>query len=317
MFDRHALVGLAVQQQDRDRHLIGAEAGGDGVQIGRALGPVAAQRLAVEELRIVFLDAGKVRYAGIGDGAAIERAVALGGAERGIAAIGGAGDADALGIGDALLRQKGDRVVEVVLHLETPFAFARLDEGGAIAGRAAVIGLDDGIALFGEILDPPVPAFAVARDRAAVGQDDQRQVFRIRAMAGERQDRLDRRAVARGIMDGLDRRQAAPGERVVLEGVALHAVAAEIPVIERAGLRRAADLDQHLRTAGAARDDARAAIADRGVGGGLDPLQGRVEPDDMVERVGDADPQRVVAVAVLDDAVDVVAGVVVHLLAER
>ncbi|PAV92784.1 hypothetical protein WR25_25107 [Diploscapter pachys] len=136
-------------------------------------------------------------------------------------------------------------------------------------------------------------------------------------MAGERQDRLDRRAVARGVMDGLDRRQAAPGERVVLEGVALHAVAAEIPVIERAGLRGAADLDQHLRTAGAARDDARAAIADRGVGGGLDPLQGGIEPDDMVERVGDADPQHVVAVAVFDHAVDVVAGVVIHLLAER
>ena len=65
-----------------------------------------------------------------------------------------------------------DPVLEIVDHAAAVLAVAALDEVAAIAGRAAEIGLEHGIAAAGEELDPGIEGPAVAERtgrRAASG----------------------------------------------------------------------------------------------------------------------------------------------------
>src|SRR5690349_22906598 len=87
----------------------------------------------------------------LGDpGEARRAAIALGIADhapqRGVAAVARADQAYPVRIDEALRRGPVDRVVEVVLHAPADLALAKLDECLAEAARAAVVGLQHGVA---------------------------------------------------------------------------------------------------------------------------------------------------------------------------
>src|SRR5205085_23840 len=99
-----------------------------------------------EVARVVAQHRAKIGRSGEADRAAVALRAAHRAPERRIAAIGGAHDADPPGVGDALLHQPIDAVVDIVDHASTPLAVAALGELAAITGRAAEIGLQHRIA---------------------------------------------------------------------------------------------------------------------------------------------------------------------------
>ena len=99
-------------------------------------------------------------------------------------------------------------VLDVVDHAAAELAVAALDEIAAIAGRAAEIRLEHGIAAAGEELHLRVEDPAVAQERPAVRQDDQRQVPRSVPPARQRQIAVDDEAVAAAVADRPDRGEA-------------------------------------------------------------------------------------------------------------
>ena len=127
--------------------------------------------------------------------------------ERGVAAVRAAHDADAVGVGDALLDEPLRAVGQVVLHgARAPLAVARVEVVFAVARRAAEVGLQHGVAAVGEKLRVGVVAPAVARPRPAVDQQDGRQVLAARA-DGQREVGGDLASVAGGVADGPHRRE--------------------------------------------------------------------------------------------------------------
>jgi hypothetical protein len=66
---------------------------------------------------------------------------------------------------------------DVVLHQVAPLLVAGVEELLAVAGGAAEVGLQDGVAAVGEELRHGVVAPGVARPRAAVRHDDDGRFF--------------------------------------------------------------------------------------------------------------------------------------------
>ncbi|AEK60531.1 hypothetical protein CFU_0697 [Collimonas fungivorans Ter331] len=122
--------------------------------------------------------------------------------QRRIPAVGAAVDRYPLGIGDALLDQPLHAIGDVVLHGLAPLLERRFPELAAVAGRAAVVHLQHGIAAVGQQLHFRVVAPDVAHPRAAVRIDDHRQVLRIFAER-QRQVAVDHQAVARLVLHRL------------------------------------------------------------------------------------------------------------------
>ena len=116
--------------------------------------------------------------------------------ERGVAAVTAAVDGDSLWIGDALLDQPLHAVGDVVLHLVAPLLESCLPELSPVAGRAAEIHLQHGVAAIGQELDLRIVAPAVARPRAAVRVNHHWQILRLPSRR-EREVAVDREAVAR------------------------------------------------------------------------------------------------------------------------
>ena len=133
------------------------------------------------------------------------------GLERGIAAIGPAEDRELGGIGDALLVEPAPGI-EYIAHRDLPGmeAVAR-EEVAAIAGRAAILGLEYSEALMREILHEPVEAPFVALRRPAVRHHQRRQML---AVAPGRQRQISRyhRPVGGGIAHRLDASERHLGE---------------------------------------------------------------------------------------------------------
>ncbi|KAG1451173.1 hypothetical protein G6F57_016235 [Rhizopus arrhizus] len=120
--------------------------------------------------------------------------------QGGVAAVAGAVDADALGVGDAFLDQPLDAVCDVVLHFQAPLPEAGFPKGAAVAGRTAEVHLQHAEAAVGQELRFGVVTPAVACPRAAVRVHDARQVLGI-APGGQRQVAVDGQAVAALIAD--------------------------------------------------------------------------------------------------------------------
>ena len=152
-------------------------------------------------------------------------------------------DADPARIDDAFAGQPVDAVVDIVDHAAAQLAVAALDEAAAIAGRAAEIGLQHGIAAAGEELDLGIEGPAVAQERAAMRQHDQRQA--ALAAAG-RQGQIGRNgeAVAAAVADRPDRREAVGRSAGVGAGEDLHAPRRLVEDIIGAGIVGRAREDQ-------------------------------------------------------------------------
>ncbi len=93
---------------------------------------------------------------------------------------------------------------EVVLHEVAPLPVARVQELLAEARRAAEVRLEDGVAAVREELRVVAEAPARARPRAAVREDDRREVLRGNALR-KREVRRDLEAVGRRVADRLHR----------------------------------------------------------------------------------------------------------------
>ena len=103
---------------------------------------------------------------------------------------------------------------DVVLHGEAPLAKAALPELTAIAGRAAEIHLQHGIAAIGEELHLGVEAPAVARPGAAVRVDDHGQLVLARLVSErQRQIAVNRQAIAAGVLHRLHVGHVGLGDR--------------------------------------------------------------------------------------------------------
>ena len=122
--------------------------------------------------------------------------------QRRVAAVGAAHDADALGIGDALGHQVLHAPGDVVLHLVAPLLVAGVQELLAVAGRAAEVRLQHGVAAVGQELREVVEAPGVARPRPAVRQHDERQVLRRHALR-QREEGRDLQPVRGRVADRL------------------------------------------------------------------------------------------------------------------
>ncbi len=95
--------------------------------------------------------------------------------EGGVAAVGAAHDRDLLRVGDPLLHEVLHAPREVVLHQVAPLVVPGVEELLAVAGGAAEVGGEDGVAAVREELRVVVEAPAVAGPRAAVREDDERE----------------------------------------------------------------------------------------------------------------------------------------------
>lgn len=122
--------------------------------------------------------------------------------QRGVAAVAGAIDADALRISDAFLDQPVDAVGDVVLHRPAPLAERRFPELAAEAGGAAGVGLEHGVAAVDQKLHLGIEAPGVASPRPAVRVHDHGQVL---GRAAERQGQIaiDGQAIARRVLHRL------------------------------------------------------------------------------------------------------------------
>ena len=159
----------------------------------------------------------------------------------GVAAIGPAGHADAVGIGHARFDQRAlgvDQIGEFGIGVA---ALVLLGEGGAIAGRAAIIGLEHGIALARRDLARPAviggPAVRIMRFGAAMDIHDQR-----RAASGDAADRFDQHAfdflpVAGGEGESALRAEADIGQPRIVRGPPGEAIAFELEQLARMGRR--------------------------------------------------------------------------------
>ena len=153
--------------------------------------------------------------------------------QRGVAAVAGAVDADALGIGDALLDQPGHAIADVVLHLQAPLAEAGFPEAAAIAGRAPEVHLQHAETPVRQELHFGVVAPAVARPGTAVRIDDACQVLRI-AASRQRQVAVDGEAVAALVADRLHARHAGLRQRRVQVGQLAQCVRGGVVQVSRA-----------------------------------------------------------------------------------
>ena len=126
--------------------------------------------------------------------------------QRGIATVGAAEDRDTIAVRVALLDRPVHGVDEVVVHLARELTDGGLHERLAEAGRSAEVDLQHRITAVGEQLGFGVEAPAVARPRAAVDEQHQRQPFRLDPDR-QREIRMQVEAVARGDRDRCHRCQ--------------------------------------------------------------------------------------------------------------
>ena len=135
-------------------------------RVAHALGKDLADRLPVGRDRFEQRD--QVRRADDGDARGVEVGREGDAGQGRVAAVGAAHDADALRVGDAFRDQMLHAPGEVVLHLLAPLVVAGVEELLAVAGRAAEVRLQDGVAAVGEELREPSVAPGVAPPGAAV-----------------------------------------------------------------------------------------------------------------------------------------------------
>ena len=209
MLGRHPPVFHAVGHQDRGSHLV------DIVLDGAALDPVpvllpVGDHHGVDGVvdllreRVFLEDQVDVGDADVVDAAPVQFRREAQAGHRRVAAVAGAVDADAPGIDNALGDEVFHAVGDVVLHLAAPLAVTGGAQPGAVAGRAAEVRLEHGVAAVGQKLHLLVPAPVVAGGRPAVRMDDKREVFAIAAI-GDGQEPVDDQPVAGGVLDGLHR----------------------------------------------------------------------------------------------------------------
>ncbi|MNX22226.1 hypothetical protein D3C86_522050 [compost metagenome] len=156
--------------------------------------------------------------------------------QRGVTAVAGAIDADALGVGDALPHQPLHAVRDVVLHLQAPLPEAGLPEVAAVAGGSAEVHLQHAESSVGQELHLGVVAPAVACPRAAVRVHDAGQVFGV-AAGGQGQVAVYGPAVAALITDGPHPRHVGFGNGRIQIGQLGQRVGGG--VVDVAGTRRA------------------------------------------------------------------------------
>ena len=122
--------------------------------------------------------------------------------ERRIAAVTGAINSDSFRVGNALGNQPLHAVGDVVLHAQAPLAKAGFPELATIAGGAAKVDLQHGIAAIGEKLHLGVVAPAVTRPGATMRVDDDGQIFCLSAH-WQGQIAVNFQPVVAGVFDGL------------------------------------------------------------------------------------------------------------------
>jgi hypothetical protein len=210
--------------------------------------------------------------------------------ERGIAAVRPAEDADALAVDPSLVDHVRHRVEQVVVHRAGPLLVARVEEGLAIAGRAAVVDLHADVAAVREPLREIAVAPGVAHPRPAVHEEHRRQV-RARHVDREGDVAVHRQAVPGGERERLHRR-----ERVTVESCVVNEQEVGVagrPVVDGVAHGAVARRDRHDPTpvAPLGAVDLELAVPE--------PLQSLdvardlvVEDDDLLARLGEDDGLR-------------------------
>jgi hypothetical protein len=206
---RHALVGAAVGQQQRLLDLGRPQQRRGGLQLFGVRDLVADQRRHAVLFPAVRQVGGEVPVAvvqqvDVGDADPVDAApIQLGvvdqAHQRGVAAVAGAGDAHALGVGVTLGDSPARAVGDVVLHLQAPLLPAGAEMPRTEAGAAAVFRLQHSVAARGQELHLRIPApGGAAHVRTAVHQHHHRQI--LAAALRQRQPGRDVEAVARLVM---------------------------------------------------------------------------------------------------------------------
>ncbi|GBC80776.1 hypothetical protein HRbin09_02023 [bacterium HR09] len=129
----------------------------------------------------------------------------------GVAAVGTAHDAHPFGIGNALFHQVFHTPGDVVLHFFAPLLVAGVQKRLAVAGGAAEVGLQHGVAAVGQKLRHAGVSPEIPRPGSPMGHHHQRQVFGGDAL-GQGEVGGDFQPVGRAVADGLHRGQVLPGE---------------------------------------------------------------------------------------------------------
>src|SRR5205814_10185474 len=101
--------------------------------------------------------------------------------QRAIPAVGTAHNSNFLRIGYSLVYRPIHSVNQIVMHLESPLFIAGVEELLPVAGRAAKIGLENGIAAVGQPLGKTVEAPLSSRPAAARSEQRHRQNFGVKS----------------------------------------------------------------------------------------------------------------------------------------
>ena len=203
---RHAAVDAAVGQQQRRLDACRLLDRRGRLQLRRVLDLVADQvghavllplRSHVRgEAPVAVVEQVDVGNAHPADAALVQVGVVHQPHQGGVAAVAGAGDADALRIGVAMRHGPAGAVGDVVLHLQAPLLPAGAEVLVAIAGAAAEVRLQHRIAARSQELGFRVPAPVVAMHvRPAMHQHHQRRILRAACRQGQQRGNLH--AVAR------------------------------------------------------------------------------------------------------------------------
>ncbi len=309
--DRHDRVVDAVQQQDRRADVLrqpGRRPLGHLRVVHRAdvLGPVGerVRVLATHHLRVTE-HRREVRDTVDADGARVEVRRQRRARQRREAAVARADDADAPWIHQAARDQRLHAVGDVVLHQAAPLAIAGEPVRLAVAGRAAELRLQHDVAARREELHEPVELVGIVGLGPAVRQHDQRQVL-LAGARRQRQERGNRRTVARRVRPRLDSPECHVGERRVRLADDVGGPLRQVDEVVDGRVRRARDVGEHaLRVARAAADldlPARERARDPAVQRfGL-----RIEPDDPPLGPADRRADGAAVVGVADHPVHVV-----------
>ena len=183
---------------------------------------------------------------------------------------------------------------------------ALLRKGGAEAGGAAEVRLDDGIAPLRQRLRPIVPALVVAREGPAVRHHHHRQRLRLPS-GGEGEDRAHLQPVAALVADRPHRVRRPHAEMLVENRDALQPAVRGRHEIISAGAIARADMEQEALALVVHRYEPRRPPRQRLVDRLLDVGELRIEPPRPLRRVDVADAEQPGLPRVGDDSVYVVA----------